>query len=128
MTIKIRTWILHCLPALVFAGCQSGVNDVAVSRKSDMGRAIAEMDEIQKHYSHNVPIYRRAMEDYEKVQGSECGYITFIGASEPLEKVEPYVFIHLMEGRSKGCGYKTYKVKITYAKNSSWKAKEIEIL
>ena len=128
MTIKIKTWILLCLFALVFAGCQSGINNVAVSRNSEMGRAIAEMDERQKHYSHNVPIYRRAMEDYEKAQGNKCGTIDFVGVSEPLQIVEPHVFIHHLEGRSTGCGYKTYKVKITCANNSSWKAKKVEIL
>jgi hypothetical protein len=113
---------------IVLTGCQSRTTTIPVSRNSEMGRAMADTDAAQKQYQKNVALHRKAMMDYEKVHGGDCGNIFFSRLSPPIEVVGPRVQIHDLQGSSRRCGYQDYRVKIAYTDEKYFVVDWVEVL
>ncbi|HXI71106.1 MAG TPA: hypothetical protein VNN22_12190 [Verrucomicrobiae bacterium] len=113
---------------LAMTGCQSGVTNIGVSRNSETGPAIANLDDAQRQYQKNVEVYKQAMMDYEKAHGDSCGYIMFSSIVGPLQTPEPRAHICKLQGMSRRCGYQNYQVRITYADDACRIVKTVEVL
>jgi hypothetical protein len=120
--------LLTLVVLIALTGCQSHVTTIPVSRNSEMGRAMADMDAAQKQYQKNVALYRKAMMDYEKTHGGDCGNIFFSRLSQPIEVVGPRARIHDLQGSSRRCGYQDYRVKIAYADDKCFVVDSVEVL
>ncbi len=118
-----------CAAAVVITGCQSGVTKIGVSRNSEAGQAIASLDDAERQFQKNVEFYKRAMRDYEKAHGDNCGHIMFSNIVGPLQASdEPRGKIYRLQGSSRRCGYQNYRARISYSDDACRIVKSVEIL
>jgi len=71
--------------------------------------------------------YIKAMADYEKAHGGECGTISLYGTREPYQTVAPHVQTFILLGMSSKCGMLEYRVKVAYEGQAN-SVKTVEIL
>jgi hypothetical protein len=84
---------------------------------------------VLKQQQKDNDTYAKAMMDYEKAHGRECGAISLYRMSPvgPFQNGEPPVGIWILEGKSSECGMLEYKARVTY-KGHSGSVKTVEIL
>lgn len=70
-----------------------------------------KLNEQRQHYEGACA---KAMMDYEKSHGGNCGPISYYGMSAPIHTVSPHVETFILMGMSGKCGKLIYKVKVTY--------------
>ena len=84
---------------------------------------------VEEQQRKDNAVYIKAMADYEKAHGGECGAISLYGMRMvgPVQWVEPHVRIYILQGMSSECGMLEYKIKVTYGRHP-WNVKKVEIL
>ena len=89
--------------------------DVVMWKKfnEQMGDVVTERN-LNEQQQKNNDVYARAMMDYEKAHGGNCGPISYYGMSAPFETLAPHVQTFTLMGKSSKCGDLKYKVKVTY--------------
>ena len=89
----------------------------------------AAWSKVEEQRRKDNAAYIKAIADYEKAHGGECGAISLYRMTTvgPLQNGEPPVGIFILEGKSSKCGMLEYKAKVTY-KGHSGSVKTVEIL
>jgi hypothetical protein len=113
---------------LTLVGCQSGVTNIPVSRNSEMGQAIAKMDDAEQLYNKRVDAYRKAMMAYEATHGGDRRTIFYSYLSQPTEVLGPNVTVCNLQGAFNVDEHIDYKAKITYEDEAHLIVKDVEIL